>query len=52
MFICMKEIVQFKEDIKKLSKKHHQTLVIQLEILYANQLLMPLELLDITMQVL
>jgi hypothetical protein len=48
----MKEIVQYKEDIKKLSKKHHQILVIQLEILYANQLLMPLKLLDITMQVL
>lgn len=38
MFISIKEIAQFKGDIKKLFRKLHLILVIRFETLYANQL--------------
>ena len=49
MYIYMKEIAQYKEDIKKLSNKLHQTSTIQLDSKSVNLPLMPLELLDIIM---
>lgn len=52
MFICTKEIARSKEDIKKLSKKHHQTFHNQSDLKFVNQLLKPQKLLDIITQVL
>ena len=47
----MKEIAPSKEDIKKLSKKLHQTFHNQSDLKFANQLLKPQKPLDIIMQV-
>lgn len=52
MFICTKEIVQSKEDIKKLSKKLHQIFQNQSDLKFVNQLSKLQKLLDIIMQVL
>jgi len=51
MFICTKEIVQSKEDIKKLSKKLHQTFHNQSDLKFVNRLSKLQKLLDIIMQV-